>query len=287
MSSYQSIWKHLFRTPHQLAWVDVQGVSTRYLEAGKADAPVLILLHGATGSLEYFCANIAALAEHYRVIALDMLGNGLSEAPDYPYTPSVYRTHVRDFMDAMAIEQASFIGVALGSAIAIHMAHHHPQRVNKVIMVSPGAIVVNEEEVGKFISGVKERRGAATADLSWENVEKIVSALFYNPEKSLMPDLISARLDCYECDNLPARMANMMSSAQPEQFLTHAQWRVLQTPILVIAAVSIQHMFVDNARKIAELAPNAQLLEIAECRIWAHYEQAEIFNAAALNFLSA
>ncbi|KRW61434.1 alpha/beta fold hydrolase [Pseudomonas sp. TTU2014-080ASC] len=287
MNNYQSIWKHLFRTPHQLAWIDVKGVSTRYLEAGKADAPVVILLHGATGSLEYFCANIAVLSEHFRVIAVDMMGNGLTEAPDYPYTPSVYRTHVRDFMDAMNIDKASFIGVALGSAIAIHMAHHHPERVNKVVMVSPGAIVVNEEEVGKFISGVKERRGAATENLTWENVEKIVSALFYNPEKSLIPDLVSARLDCYECDNLQTRMANMMSSAQPEQFLTHDQWRALQTPVLVTAAVSIQHMFVDNARKIAELAPNATLIEIPECRIWAHYEQAERFNSAAIEFLNA
>lgn len=285
MNEFRSIWKYLFRTPHQLAWIDVQGVSTRYLEAGRPGAPVVVLLHGATGSLEYFCANIAALAEHFRVIAVDMLGNGLSEAPDYPYTPSVYRTHVRDFLDAMNIEKASFIGVALGSAIAVHMAHYHPERVEKVVMVSPGAIVVDEEEVGQFISGVKQRRGAATENLNWENVEKIVSAFFFDPAASLMDDLVCARLECYRGDNLPQRMSNMMSSAQPEQFLSHDTWRKLQTPLLVVAAVSIQHMFVDNARKIAELAPHAALLEIANARIWPHYEQAAQFNAAAIEFL--
>ncbi|MNZ40578.1 4,5:9,10-diseco-3-hydroxy-5,9,17-trioxoandrosta-1(10),2-diene-4-oate hydrolase [compost metagenome] len=287
MTQYQSIWKHLFRTPHQLAWIDVKGVRTRYLEAGSQDSPAVILLHGATGSLEYFCANIAALAKHFRVIAVDMIGNGLSEAPDYPYTPSVYRTHVRDFMDAMNIGKASLIGVALGSAIAIHLAYHFPDRVEKVVMVSPGAIMVNESDVSQFISGVKERRGAATENLSWENVENIVKALFYNPEKSLMADLVSTRLECYQGDDLERRMANMMSSAQPEQFLSHDQWRTLQTPLLVVAATSIKHMFVENARKIAELAPNAQLIEISECRIWAHYEQAELFNAAAIEFLRA
>lgn len=286
MTDYQSIWKHLFRTPHRLAWIDVDGVSTRYLEAGKPDAPALILLHGATGSLEYFCANIAPLAKHFRVIALDMIGNGLSEAPDYPYTPSVYRHHVRNFMDALQIETASYIGVALGSAIAVHMAYHFPERVEKVVMVSPGAIVVNEAEVDQFITGVKERRGAATESLTWENVEKIVSALYFNPEKSLMPDMVSARLECYQGDNLKSRMVNMMSSAQPEQFLSHDQWRALQTPILVIAAVSIKHMFVDNARKIAEIAPNASLVEIPECRIWAHFEQPEAFHSAAVPFLT-
>lgn len=285
MSEYRSIWKYLFRTPHQLAWIDVDGVGTRYLEAGPADAPVVILLHGATGSLEYFCANIAPLAEHFRVIAVDMLGNGLTEAPNYPYTPSVYRDHVRAFMDAMGIDKASFIGVALGSAIAIHVAHHAPHRVAKVIMVSPGAISVNEEDVGTFIAGVKQRRGAAAEELTWQNVENIVSALFHNPDQSLIPDLVSTRLDCYQGDNLKQRMSNMMSSAQPEQFLSHEQWRGLQTPVLAVAAVSIKHMFVDNARKIVELAPQAKLLEIPDCRIWAHYEQAQVFNAAAIDFL--
>jgi len=38
MMKHTSIWQHLFKTPHRLAWVDVAGVSTRYLEAGPADA---------------------------------------------------------------------------------------------------------------------------------------------------------------------------------------------------------------------------------------------------------
>jgi len=36
MMKHTSIWQHLFKTPHKLAWVDVAGVATRYLEAGPA-----------------------------------------------------------------------------------------------------------------------------------------------------------------------------------------------------------------------------------------------------------
>jgi len=57
-------------------------------------------------------------------------------------------------------------------------------------------------------------------------------------------------------------------------------------PILVFAPVSIQHMFLDNARAIAALAPRAELIEMTGCRIWPQYEQAATFNRHCLAFLS-
>jgi len=104
MSEYRSIWKCLYRPPHKLDWVDVERVRTRYLEAGPAKAPTVLLLHGSSGSLEYFCANIAEYAKHFHVLAVDMMGSGWTDRPDrpdYPYTPDAYRDHVRGFMDAM------------------------------------------------------------------------------------------------------------------------------------------------------------------------------------------
>ena len=81
MQRNPGIWQHLHATPHQLRWIDAGGVRTRMLEAGQPDAPPLLLLHGTAGSLENFCANIATFAAHFRVIAIDMLGCGLTDKP--------------------------------------------------------------------------------------------------------------------------------------------------------------------------------------------------------------
>ena len=71
MQHIPGIWQQIYATPHRLAWIDVGGVRTRMLEAGPPDAPAVLLLHGTAGSLENFCANVAALAAHFRVIAID------------------------------------------------------------------------------------------------------------------------------------------------------------------------------------------------------------------------
>jgi len=284
-AAYRSVWQHLMDVPHRIDFVDAGGVRTRYLAAGPIDAPVVVMLHGATGSLEYFCANIGSLAESFRVIALDMLGPGATERPDHPYTPSAYRDHVIVALEALGIKRCSLFGVALGSAIAVHVAHRRPDLARALVLVSPGAIQVDEGQVRDFIAGVKERRGAAVDDLSWDNVAKVVDALFFDPETSRMDDLVALRLRGYDAPDRAAHMRNMLSSAQPEQFLPHDVWRAMDLPILVIAPVSIKHMFLDNARAIAALAPRAELVEMTDCRVWPQYEQPEVFNTHCVDFL--
>lgn len=283
---YRSVWQHLMDVPHRIGFVDANGVRTRYLEAGPVGAPVVVMLHGATGSLEYFCANIGAFSTRYRVIALDMLGSGATGRPDRPYTPAAYRDHVGATLDALGIARCTLLGVALGSAVSAHVAQQRPDLVQALIMVSPGAIQVDEGAVRDFIAGVKQRRGAAVEDLTWGNVAKVVDALFLDPEASRMDDLVALRLRGYDAPDRAAHMRNMLASAHPDQFLSHDTWRAMDLPILVFAPVSIQHMFLDNARAIAALAPRAELIEMTGCRIWPQYEQAATFNRHCLAFLS-
>lgn len=285
MQEYQSIWKHLFRIPYKLAWVDVKGVPTRYLEAGDANAPTVLFLHGASGSLELFCANIAAFAQHFHVLALDMMGSGWTGRPDYPYTPEVYRDHARDFMDVLGVKRASFVGVAVGSAIAVHVAHAFPERVDRIVMVAPGGIVSDPAELERFVSGVKERRGAAVEALTWNNVRKIVSALVLDEER-VMDDMIAARMAFYSDGDLERNMRNALAAAGPQLCLSHDQWQRLRVPLLVIAAVDASNMFLRNARLIGELAPCARVVDMPGCRVWAHFEQAERFNEISISFLS-
>ena len=73
---------------HRFATVD--GHRLFYREAGDAEAPVLLLLHGFPTSSHMFRHLIPALADEYHVIAPDHLGFGLSDAPsvDTSTTPS-------------------------------------------------------------------------------------------------------------------------------------------------------------------------------------------------------
>jgi 2-hydroxy-6-oxonona-2,4-dienedioate hydrolase len=284
MSAPKSIWQHLFDTPHRLGRVDARGVDTRYLEAGPPDAPAVLMLHGTAGSLENFCANVAAYARYFRVIAIDMLGCGRTDKPEHDYHVTDYAEHALAVMDALGVLQAGVVGVSLGSWVGAALALAHPDRVTSLVMVAPAGIVTDPEEEARVAEGVRKRRSAAAADPTWDTVAQAMKGLVLDP-RTLADDLIAIRLAIYQDARMKSAMPRLLAFTLGGQALTEAQWRSLALPIQVIAAVDAPNMFLGNAYAIAKTAPNVQVVEMRGCDHWAQYEQPVAFNEANIAFL--
>ena len=107
-------------------------IALAYTEAGSGTP--LILLHGNGEDGTYFAPHIAALARHFRVIALDTRGHGKSPRGSAPFTIGQFARDLRDFMDAQGIERASLLGFSDGGNIALTFALEHPKRVDRLIL---------------------------------------------------------------------------------------------------------------------------------------------------------
>jgi pimeloyl-ACP methyl ester carboxylesterase len=112
----------------------VNGTRIAYLDVG--GGPPVILVHGFGGSMWQWEYQQAALASHYRVITLDLPGSGLSDKPDIAYTPDEMVAFVRGFMDALGIQKAALVGNSMGAGLAIGMAVAHPERVDRLVLIS-------------------------------------------------------------------------------------------------------------------------------------------------------
>ena len=256
-AGYRSVWTMLFRSPHRIDYADAGGIRTRYLEAGVPGNPVVIMLHGAAGSLENFCANIAPYAEQFHVFAIDMVGAGCSDKPDYPYTPSVYVDHLLGFMDVMQIESAAMLGNGLGATVALHTALRAPERVSHICLCSTGAIISDPEEFERFMAKVKARRSAAAESPTYKSVRAIFENLMHDPA-NVLEDLVQIRLAIYREPEMQRAMPHMFATATADECLSHEAWRSFDKPLQVIAAIdSPNQMMVRNARLIAELAQTA------------------------------
>lgn len=106
----------------------------RYLTAGAVESPV-ILLHGLGASSEIWMHNIESLALRYRVYVPDLIGFGKSERPATPLTPYGYTQFIYDFMNALGIGKASFVGSSFGGGIALLAAIMFPEKVEKLVVV--------------------------------------------------------------------------------------------------------------------------------------------------------
>jgi len=284
MAEYGSVWLSLHATAHCLEWVDAAGVRTRVLTAGDERAPPLVLLHGTAGSLENFARNIDVLARHFRVIAFDMLGCGLTDKPEFDYSIPDYADHAAATMEALGIARAQVIGVSLGSWVAARLAHGRPQVVERLVMIAPAGIVVDAEEEARVAAGIRARRGAAAAAPSWSSVKAAMDRLVLDPE-ALWPDMIATRLAIYSRPDMAAAMPRLLAFSLGNQHLTPAEWAGLHLPILCIAASDAPNMFLTNAYAIATAAPNARCVDISGCDHWAQFEQPDAFHRAVLPFL--
>lgn len=121
--------------------LDVGAHRLAYQEAGPADGPVVLLLHGLASDSDTWDRALPPLAAHgLRVIALDLLGHGRSDKPAGSYLLPDFAASLESFLDALDIERATLCGHSLGGAIAVHYGYHHPERVAALVLVSAGGL---------------------------------------------------------------------------------------------------------------------------------------------------
>ena len=118
--------------------IRLHGHPVSYYEAGSG--PVLLLVHGITSSADAWRGVVPALAEHYTVIAPDLLGHGGSAKPRGDYSLGAYASGLRDLLAALGHARATVVGHSLGGGIAMVMAYQFPERVERLALISSGGL---------------------------------------------------------------------------------------------------------------------------------------------------
>jgi pimeloyl-ACP methyl ester carboxylesterase len=121
--------------PRQLR---LHGHTVSYRLAGRG--PVLVLLHGIAGSSDTWDELIPALAEHFTVIAPDLLGHGKSSKPPAEYSMGAYASNVRDLLTALGQTRATLVGHSLGGGVAMQFSYQFPDICERLVLVSSGGL---------------------------------------------------------------------------------------------------------------------------------------------------
>ncbi len=125
-------------------FVEAAGQSWRVREEGPAGAPALVLIHGFSHSLETWDAWAEDLSRDYRVIRFDLPGHGLTGArEDGAYSVADTVTQVAALLDAAAPERFVLGGSSLGGLVSWRYAADHPDRVEGLVLVSPGGYPIH------------------------------------------------------------------------------------------------------------------------------------------------
>jgi pimeloyl-ACP methyl ester carboxylesterase len=117
-------------------YVDADGFRIRYMECGSGEP--LVCFHGA-GGLRIARAH-ETLAERYRVIVFETPGFGASPVNDRSATMWELADTMAEAVANLGIARFNLMGTSFGGRLALFLAIQHPERIEKLILVSPAAI---------------------------------------------------------------------------------------------------------------------------------------------------
>ncbi|HEX4029556.1 MAG TPA: alpha/beta hydrolase [Terracidiphilus sp.] len=179
---------HIPLTSHHR--IEADGVRVFYREAGPADAPVVLLLHGFPASSFQYRDLIPRLADRYRVIAPDLPGFGFTEVPDergYTYAFDSLAKTIFAFTEALKLTRYALYVFDYGAPTGFRLARMAPERVTAIVSQNGNAY---EEGLGDAWQPIQrywrepslEHRNAIRAGLNLEGMRHEYSVGIRDPD---------------------------------------------------------------------------------------------------------
>ena len=120
------------------SFLDVAGLHLHVRDTGPREAPAIILLHGFGASLHTWEGWAQVLAAGHRVVRIDLPGFGLTgQDPTGDYTDARSVAVLVALMDVLGLQRVSLVGNSMGGRIAWTFAALHPERVDRLVLISP------------------------------------------------------------------------------------------------------------------------------------------------------
>lgn len=116
-------------------FLEINGLRFRYLEWGDQDAPPILLLHGFSSTAVAWRGVGEALADRYRVVALDQRGHGATEwDAQGRYTIGDFVSDAREFSQRLHLAPFVLVGHSMGGSIAYTYASTYPDDVTRLVI---------------------------------------------------------------------------------------------------------------------------------------------------------
>ncbi|HJQ48806.1 MAG TPA: alpha/beta fold hydrolase [Amycolatopsis sp.] len=114
---------------------------TFVVASGPEDAPPLVLCHGSGTNAVMWLDDVAEWAKHFRVYAVDMIGEpGLSAPSRPPLDSDAHARWLDEVLDGLGVERVSMVGASLGGWLALDYTTRRPDRVERLALLCPGGL---------------------------------------------------------------------------------------------------------------------------------------------------
>ncbi|MFC5695289.1 alpha/beta fold hydrolase [Pseudomonas sp. GCM10022186] len=258
-----------------MSYFDNDGCQLHYEDYGHG-MPVL-LIHGLGSSTRDWEYQIPVLAEHYRVIALDMRGHGRSDKPRERYRIATFAADVAALIEHLGLIDVHLVGISMGGMIGFQLGVDQPALLRSLTIVNSGPEVKPRSpkdclEIAK--------RWTLSRLLSLETIARALGQLLFPlPEQAELRRKIEER---WPQNDKRAYLASLDAIIG---WGVRDRLERIRCPTLVITA-DRDYTPVSQKEAYVREMPNARLVVIENSRHATPLDQPERFNATLLDFIN-
>jgi len=261
-----------------------------YIEQGNGE--ILLLVHGLASNAGFWRYNIPELSKYFRVIAVDLPGYGKSEKGDYSYNMTFFANSIKNLLDELKIQKVNFVGHSMGGQIGIQFDLMYPERIDKLILVSPAGIEKFDEGEGEWLKSAVTIKSVKSTNE--EGVRRNLSNNFYNWNDKL-EWMVEERVRLAKSTefNYFARAVSRSVAGMIDE-PTYDKLSLIKSPTLIIYGKEdglipnpyLHPGFPSDVFRIAQKnIKDCQLREIEDCGHMVMMEKPDEFNSIVKDFL--
>jgi len=291
---------------YEAKFVDVNGIRTRYYDVGSGEP--MLLLHGATwggwANANTWVDNFATLSKHFRVIAMDRIGGGMTDNPEREedYNVLAMIQHMYDFIQTMELAPVHIVAHSVGGVV-LYMAVEHPELVKTMVLVASNhaSPAVGESRRAEVLADCPPT-DSGPEDAPW--LDEWVCryrALSYDPSH-VTEEFTQSYRYIHSQPQSQAAMAKRAAGAGEPFRSTWNEWRnqmhqrireegMLQMPILIYWGRNDPNQPLERAMALYDILgeknPNLSMTIVNKAGHFSYREKAEQFNQTVIKFIES
>ncbi|HEY7957399.1 MAG TPA: alpha/beta fold hydrolase [Polyangia bacterium] len=246
-------------------------------------AQTVLLVHGYGASIASYRPVMPALAEHFRVIAVDLPGFGKSDRREGDYSPRALADVLAKILDAKGIRRADVVGHSWGASVALAFALHHRDRLEKLVVIS--GYFYDEQLVPFFRWAKVPGIGNALYTAFYrEGIGERLYLNFFDPK--MVTEKVVAEVEAQMA--LPGAVAAALAAARGMGFAAYEHtYRTIDAPTLILWGRDDRVARLPFGERLARELPHARLVVFPRCGHIPMWESTGETTIALLEFLEA
>ena len=215
--------------PYEAIDIPTRFGTTHVVVSGPKDAPPLVLLHGYWATLTMWSPNVADFRKAYRVYAVDVMGQPGRSIPDEPIRSAAdYVAWLTAILNGLRLGRVCLVGMSYGGWLALTYAVAEPDRIEKLVLLSPGGILpmVRQFKLRGMLMMILQRRPLVDSFMRWLTFKE---SLADADTRRLGDDIVDLMYLGLKHFRIPPETLHVVPAA-----ISDADLRAIQAPTLLL-----------------------------------------------------